>query len=146
MAQSIEDIKKKVAVVGSRTCLDRELVYRVLTKNRSKISLIVSGGAEGADTLAVKWATDYGVPYLTFPALWHDPDTGKFDRSAGYRRNREIVKASDVVLAFWDKKSPGTKLTINIAKELKKPLKIFEFTLLEEPKENDGPIETEQPF
>ena len=62
-----------------------------------------------------------------FPALWYDPETGAFDRGAGFRRNRYIVEASDVVMAFWDGKSRGTENSMDIARELGKPLKIISF-------------------
>lgn len=118
---------KKVAVIGSRSFGDREKLYSVLTKNKAKIKLIVSGGARGADTLATQWASDYGVPYLVFPALWRDPETLAFDKGAGMRRNRLIVQYADHVIAFWDGVSNGTKNSIDTARELNKPLTIISF-------------------
>jgi predicted Rossmann fold nucleotide-binding protein DprA/Smf involved in DNA uptake len=126
---------KKVAVIGSRSFSDREKLYSVLTKNKAKIKLIVSGGARGADTLATQWATDYGVPYLVFPALWRNPETLAFDRGAGMRRNRLIVEYSDVVIAFYDGSSKGTANSIEIAKQLNKPLKIILFESVQEASE-----------
>jgi len=122
---------KKVAVIGSRSFSDREKLYSVLTKNKPKIKLIVSGGARGADTLATQWASDYGVPYLVFPALWRDPETLAFDRGAGFRRNRLIVEYADHVIAFWDGVSGGTQNSIDIAKELNKPVTIISFESVE---------------
>lgn len=118
---------KRLAVVGSRDFADKQRLYEVLTKNLPNIKMIVSGGARGADTLAVQWAADYGVPYLVFPALWRDPQTLQHDRGAGFRRNRYIVTYSDVVMAFWDGKSSGTASTIEMAKEVGKPVKIITF-------------------
>lgn len=123
------EIKKKLAVVGSRTFDDKRRLYDVLTKNRDRISMIVSGGAKGADSLAVEWATDYGIPYLVFPALWRDPDTGVLNKGAGFKRNVQIVEHSDVVMAFWDGVSAGTKHTIDMATQRKKPVKVISFTL-----------------
>lgn len=118
---------KKVAVIGSRSFNDREKLYSVLNKNKDKIKLVVSGGARGADTLATQWASDYGVPYLVFPALWRNPETLAFDRGAGMRRNRLIIEYSDVVIAFYDGSSRGTANSIEIAQQLKKPIKIILF-------------------
>lgn len=118
---------KRVAVIGSRTFTDRQRLYDVLNKNKDKIKLIVSGGANGADTLATNWASDYGVPYLVFPALWRDPETGIHDRGAGFRRNRHIIEYSDVVIAFYDGVSRGTANSLEIAKQLNKPIKIISF-------------------
>lgn len=119
---------KKLAVVGSRTFDDKNRLYDILTKNRDRIKLIVSGGAEGADTLAVEWAKEFGMPYLVFPAMWRDPITKVFDRGAGFRRNRWIVEYSDTVMAFWDGISGGTANTLKIAEQLNRPVKIFKFT------------------
>jgi predicted Rossmann fold nucleotide-binding protein DprA/Smf involved in DNA uptake len=123
---------KKVAVIGSRSFSDREKLYSVLTKNKAKIKLIVSGGARGADTLATQWATDYGVPYLVFPALWRNPETLAFDRGAGMRRNRLIVEYADHVIAFWDGISKGTLNSIETAKQLNKPVTIISFESVQE--------------
>lgn len=118
---------KAVAVIGSRTFADKAKLFEVLDKNKAKIKLIVSGGARGADSLAVEWATERGMPYLVFPALWKNPETGEHDRGAGFRRNRYIVQYSDIVMAFWDGKSGGTANSLEIAKQLNKPVRIIPF-------------------
>ena len=122
-----EVIKKRLAVVGSRTFNDKGKLYDVLTKNYDRIKLIISGGAKGADSLAVEWAIDYGIPYLVFPALWRDPFTGVQNKGAGFKRNVLIVEQADVVMAFWDGKSAGTAHTIEMAKQRNKPVRIIKF-------------------
>jgi len=129
---------KKVAVIGGRDFTDKEMLYRILTKNRPSIKLIISGGAKGADTLATDWATDFGMPYLVFPAAWHDPDTGEYDRGAGFRRNWDIINYSDVVIAFHDGKSKGTANSLEIAKNLNKPTKVFSYVV--------KPVESADPY
>lgn len=120
-------LKKKLAVIGSRTFVDKNRLREVLTKNYEKISMIISGGARGPDTYAVEWAIDFGVPYLVFPALFHNPFTGEYNKSAGFRRNRHIIEQADVVIAFWDEVSRGTAHALDIAKQLNKPIKIISF-------------------
>ena len=119
---------KRLAVVGSREFDDKQRLYEILTKNLDRIKIIVSGGARGADSLAVEWAADFGVPFLVFPALWKDPFTGQHDRGAGFRRNRYIVEHSDSIMAFWDGVSTGTAHTIKMAEEAGKPVHIIKFT------------------
>lgn len=128
-------VKKKVAVVGSRNFADKRRLYDVMTKNFDRIKLVISGGARGADTLAVEWAADYGIPYLVFPALWRDPFTGVQNKGAGFKRNRQIVEQADVVVAFWDGKSAGTKHTIDMATEMGKPVRIIKFVVPPPPTE-----------
>lgn len=118
---------KRVAVIGSRSFTDKDKLNEVLNKNKDKIKMIVSGGAKGADSLAAEWAHENGYPYLVFPARWRDPVTGLHDKGAGFRRNINIVKTADVIICFWDGKSRGTAHSIEIAKQLGKPVKIISF-------------------
>lgn len=118
---------KSVAVIGSRSFNDRKLLSDFLSSKREKIRLIVSGGAKGADTLATEWAQKNGVPYLVFPALWHDPETGLLDKGAGYKRNWHIIENCDMVLAFYDGVSKGTQHSLDIAKQCGKPVKVINF-------------------
>jgi hypothetical protein len=118
---------KAVAVIGSRSFTNEELLFDYLTERRNKIKIIVTGGCNGPDSMSVKWATKFGKPYLVFPALWRDPFTGALDRGSGFKRNKYIIENSDIVIAFWDKKSKGTANSIEIAKRLGKPVQIIGF-------------------
>ncbi len=130
--------RMKVAVIGSRGFTDYEKVKDYLGRldSKRKITLIVSGGADGADSLGERWADENGVQKLIFEAKWDDlthPDARikvnrygkKYDANAGFRRNRDIVDNCDVVLAFWDGRSPGTRNSVDYARSKNKPLKII---------------------
>jgi hypothetical protein len=54
------------------------------------------------------------------------PDWNSYGKSAGFVRNRQIIKAADMVIAFWNGKSRGTENSIQIAKELNKGLVVIE--------------------
>ena len=87
---------------------------------------IISGTANGADRLGEAFALKYGIEVKRFPAQWH-----KYGKSAGYVRNNimaQYAAKSDelgVLIAFWDGKSKGTKMMIDLAK--KNNLKVFGF-------------------
>ena len=49
-------------------------------------SIIIHGGASGADTLAGRWATANGVPVLIFRADWD-----RYGRNAGSIRNAYMI-------------------------------------------------------
>ena len=83
--------------------------------------MIISGGANGADTLAEMFADKFGCPILIIR-----PDWDAYGKRAGFLRNEEIVNEADVVLAFWDGESKGTKHTINLTKKAGKKLIIKE--------------------
>jgi len=112
----------KIAIVGSRTFNDWDLLWNKMAKHFSNLDevTIVSGGARGADALAKRFAETAGLDYEEYPADWN-----RYGNSAGPRRNAQIVEAVDVVVVFWDGKSRGSKDSINKALEAKKNLFIF---------------------
>jgi len=112
-------IQMKLAIVGSRTFNDYELLTSELADLANSVSEVVSGGSKGADLLAEKWAMSQSIPLKIFKANWE-----RYGRSAGPQRNREIVDYSDHCVAFWDGKSKGTLYTINLFKKHNKPVKI----------------------
>lgn len=99
----------RVAVVGSRGLIVDDL-GKYLPKETTEI---VSGGAKGIDTCARQYALSHGIKLTEFL-----PEYGKYGRSAPLKRNEIIIKNSDMVLAFWDGKSPGTKFVINKCREM----------------------------
>jgi len=107
----------KTAVVGSRNFQDFALLKQILEEY--EISVIVSGGAKGADALGEKYAHENQIPTMIFK-----PDWKRLGRGAGPARNKTIVENAEFIIAFWDGISKGTKSSINIAKKLNKPLRI----------------------
>jgi len=105
-----------LAIVGSRTFND-ELLENEILKSNLNIIRIISGGAEGADILGEKFANKHKIPTTILKPEWHI-----YGHSAGYKRNRDIINACDICIAFWNGESTGTKHSIDIAKKLKKPL------------------------
>ncbi len=114
----------RLAVVGSRNFDDYGLLSKELDKLNllTKIQLIISGGAKGADTLAVKYALQRGIDYKEFL-----PDWRTHGKKAGIFRNIKIVDNCDYCIAFWDKKSRGTLFTLNYARKKNKPTFIVPF-------------------
>lgn len=114
----------KLAVVGSRDFDNYELLKKKLDKinKKSPITLFISGGAHGADHLGEMWAEENDIPKKIFK-----PDWDKFGRAAGIIRNKDIVTSAEIVVAFWDGESRGTKNSIDLAKTHSKILKIVKF-------------------
>jgi len=106
----------KVAVIGSRGLAVLDLGKYL----PSEITEIVSGGAKGVDTSAKEYANAHGIKLTEFL-----PEYGKYGRGAPLKRNISIIEYADVVLAFWDGKSRGTKFVIDKSREHGKPIKIF---------------------
>ena len=110
----------KVIIAGGRCFEDYEQVCCFCDKVRHNqiIIEIVSGGARGADALGEQYAKERGFNVMWFPAAW-----SKFGRSAGVLRNAEMANYAEVLIAFWDGRSRGTRNMINLAK--KEGLKIY---------------------
>lgn len=114
----------KIGIVGSRTFLDYELVKKALAEYLSKHDdlIIVSGGAAGADSLGERFADENGLQKIIFKPNWK-----KYGKIAGVVRNRTIVNESDLIIAFWDSKSRGTRSTISLAKTSNKKVVVYEY-------------------
>jgi len=106
----------RVAVIGSRSLTVREL-GKYIPESTTEI---VSGGAKGVDSSAREYAMSHGIKLTEFL-----PEYEKYGRSAPLKRNITIIEYSDVVLAFWDGKSHGTKYVIDNCKKLGVPVKIY---------------------
>lgn len=117
----------KIAIIGSRDFTDYQLVEDTVFAhlNLKAIELVVSGGARGADTLAERFARQWGITMKVFPAQW-----GKYGNSAGYRRNVDIIKEADIVFAFWDGKSKGTQHSFDLCEQYKKKLILIKYNEL----------------
>lgn len=104
----------RYAIIGSRTFNDYSVVEDFLNGCHD-ITAIVSGGAAGADSLGALYAIEHNIPYTIFR-----PDWVKFGKKAGYIRNADIINDADVVIAFWDGKSNGTRHSIELARRKNK--------------------------
>mgnify|MGYP003528564085 FL=1 len=107
----------RVIIAGGRDFSDYELLKRkvlIYTNevNKDNLIVVVSGKAKGADSFGEKLAKEIGWKVLEYPADWDS--NGK---SAGYIRNIEMAKNADALIAFWDKKSRGTKHMIDAAEK-----------------------------
>ncbi len=109
----------RVAIVGSRDFSDLGAV-RDFVRSLPADTTVVSGGARGVDSAAETAASSRGLPVKSFPADWN-----RFGRSAGIRRNADIVRNSDVVVAFHQGGSRGTQNSIDLARGMGKPVFII---------------------
>lgn len=100
----------RVLVCGSRSWADPEPVRRRLAL-LPKDSTVIHGGALGADTLAGEAAQRFRLEQRVFRPNWR-----RFGRRAGVLRNLEMLdQEPDLVVAFWDGRSRGTRHTISEA-------------------------------
>ncbi len=105
----------RVAVVGSRG-LQVENLGDYLPPETTEI---VSGGAKGIDACAREYAQQQGLKLTEYL-----PDYSRYGRAAPLKRNITIIENADLVLAFWDGTSRGTKYVIDNCKKRNIPVKI----------------------
>lgn len=106
----------KVAIIGSRTLQLKDLEQYL----PQEVTEIVSGGACGIDTCAKNYAIEHHIQLTEFL-----PNYKKYGKSAPLKRNLEIIQYADIVIAFWDGKSHGTKFVIDNCRHLEKEIKIY---------------------
>ena len=94
----------KIAIIGSRNITSLDLSEYV----PENVTEIVSGGAKGVDTLAKEYALKQKLKLTEFL-----PEYSKYGKAAPLKRNITIIEHADLVLAFWDGKSKGTKFVID---------------------------------
>lgn len=92
----------RVLVCGGRDVIDSDFVWSTLDAMHAArpMSLVISGGARGADTLAELWAARRGIPVDSHPVTHHEWQT--IGRGAGHARNRRMLDVArpEVVVAF----------------------------------------------
>ena len=106
----------RVAVIGSRGLQVNDLGKYL----PDEVTEIISGGARGVDTSAREYAMEHGLKLTEYL-----PEYNKYGRSAPLKRNITIIENADLVLAFWDGSSRGTKYVIDNCKKRNIPLKIY---------------------
>lgn len=105
-------------VTGSRSLVDEDLVFSVLSRIDLPDPLLIHGAARGADALAVKVAASLGWEVLAFPADWN-----KHGKAAGPIRNAEMIKyGPDLLVAFPLKSSIGTRHAMQLALKARIPV------------------------
>lgn len=109
----------KVAVIGSRGLKINDLGKYL----PDEVTEIISGGAKGVDTSAKEYALSHGIKLTEFL-----PEYERYGRSAPLKRNIQIIEAADVVLAFWDGSSRGTKYVINNCNKRNIPVVVHTYT------------------
>ena len=102
----------KVIICGGRNFTDYQYLnaYVKMVPPWIEITEVVSGHADGADTLGEQWATKNNIPLKIFPADWE-----RLGRRAGPIRNIEMSKYAEGCIAFWNGTSTGTKHMIDTA-------------------------------
>ncbi len=107
----------KLLIVGSRSITEFDLEGYV----SSETDMIISGGANGIDTLAELYADKHRISKIIIR-----PEYEKYGRAAPLKRNEAMVDMCDEVLVIWDGVSKGTKYTVDYAAKHGKKVTIIQ--------------------
>jgi len=96
----------RLLISGSRHYTDYSEFTRLLWQELNyeidqAVTEVISGGARGIDSLAVRWAQKTNVPFKVFNADWK-----RYGKVAGPKRNEEMCRyvslSNGWLIAFWD--------------------------------------------
>lgn len=108
----------KVLVTGGRKYNDYAEVCRTLGQlhNNYGVTLLIHGGADGADKMCDIWAKNLGIHTCRVDALWHH-----YDLAAGFKRNSVMLLLNpDYVVAFPG--GSGTAMMVQLAEKANLPI------------------------
>jgi len=114
-------------VVGSRTFNDYTLFSAkmdgILQTKKDKRIIIVSGGADGTDSMAERYAEEKGYKLYVINADWDRGNRAGFDRNE--IMHQFIAEHEDRgCIAFWDGKSKGTQHSFGLAKKYNNQMRL----------------------
>ena len=110
----------RFGIVGSRHFPDLERVARYVRDLPAGASL-VTGSASGVDATVARAARDRGLPVRVLGASFEEAR----DAGVAANRNQRLVDLCDVLVAFWDGASQGTRRTVERALDSGKEIHVF---------------------
>lgn len=105
----------KILVCGSRGWDRPDLVGERLARLPAATVVVHGACPEGADLHCALHCVALGIEQRPYPADWK-----RYGRSAGHKRNAQMLDENpdvELVLAFWDGASRGTKGMLDLAWE-----------------------------
>lgn len=110
----------RVICCGSREWTNREAIANRLFDLPTD-TVIVHGCAKGADRIAGEEGAKLGLLIEEHPADWE-----YYGKRAGFLRNRRMAEiGADLCLAFWDGRSSGTAMMVDLAEKHGIPLELY---------------------
>jgi predicted Rossmann fold nucleotide-binding protein DprA/Smf involved in DNA uptake len=109
-----------IAIIGSREYGNKgRFDFVVNNLLRLKELTIITGGAIGVDTWAMEFCRKHNIRCEVIRPI------NKNIKISYLFRNIEIITKADLILAFWDEKSKGTKFVIDYAIARNKKIQVI---------------------
>ncbi|MBQ8276147.1 MAG: hypothetical protein IJZ02_05950 [Clostridia bacterium] len=101
----------KLLIAGSRSIKAFDFEKHI----PAETTMIITGGADGIDTLAEQYADKKRLSKLILR-----PEYDLYGKHAPLKRNEKMAELCDMALIVWDGCSKGTKYTINYVRKIGK--------------------------
>jgi len=115
----------KVVIAGSRTIDNYRLLLNIMNSLAQLFPgytfEIISGGAEGIDSNARQFAMKNNLKYDEYKPVYQHSN----DKRAPLRRNTDMAKDGDLLIAIHDGVSTGTMHMLSEMKKLNKPCYLY---------------------
>lgn len=108
----------KTIIAGSRDIASQDLVFDAIESAMEEgfdISEVVSGTADGVDSIGEKWADEKDIEVERFP--YKNYLEGNPNDIAPLIRNTKMAEYADQAIIVWDGESKGTEDMISKAQE-----------------------------
>lgn len=115
-----------IGVIGGVARNDEIFIFGVLANFVKPEDTIISGGAEGVDSIARMFAKAYNLELIEY--LPENVKEIPYGSSAFKERNKQIADKSDIIIAFPSVSSRGTWFTVGEARKRNKRIVVFEET------------------
>ena len=103
----------KVAIIGSRHVKNPKVILKKIVEELpAECTEIVSGGAEGTDKLAEKFAMENNFKFT------------EISSESPLEKSQKLADYADCLIAFWDCTSKGTAVIISTFTKVSKHVKI----------------------
>lgn len=130
----------KIIIAGSRSFTNEQYMADKLKELFDLGAItepeLICGMAKGADEVGRQIFKKEGLPIHKYPANWKDMSEpcrvkhnayGQYNALAGMKRNKQMGDVADLLVAFWNGSSTGTKDMIDYMHSLGKPVYVFEY-------------------
>lgn len=113
----------RAIICGGRDYKDQERAFMLLSQfhKTTPITLVIEGGAEGADRQGRFWAKGRGIPCMTFDAQW-----GYYGKAGGPVRNQWMLEFGNAEILIALPGGTGTENMKNQARQAGIP--VFELS------------------
>lgn len=106
-----KEVFVKLLIAGSRNIKEYDLKKHI----PNETTMIITGGAEGIDSLAEKYADEKRISKLVLR-----PQYELYGKYAPLKRNEKMIELCDMALIVWDGHSKGTEYSICYAEKIGK--------------------------